>query len=130
VQEVKKVEISKSREQEIKELMEKAKTESAEFQRKQVETDAREILKREWREKYFSRNTSLQEEAYIEENIERGMEDALRMIKIMRGESTSDMDDDNELREWEKEQIAEAEETEKKLAASAASKGSSDDSPE
>ena len=105
--------------------MAKAKAESAEFERKQIETDAREILAREWREQYFSRNTSLKEDDYIEENMERGMQDALRMIKMMRGESTSDMDDDDELRDWEKEQIAEAEEAEKKLAAAAASSSDS-----
>ncbi|GMI23632.1 hypothetical protein TrCOL_g11309 [Triparma columacea] len=130
VQEVKKVEISKSREQEIKDLMAKAKAESAEFERKQIENDAREILAREWREQYFARNTSLKEDDYIEENMERGMQDALRMIKMMRGESTSDMDDDDELRDWEKEQIAEAEEAEKKLAAVASSDSSPDEETE
>ena len=127
---MKKVEISKSREQEIKDLMAKAKAESAEFERKQIENDAKEILAREWREQYFARNTSLKEDDYIEENMERGMQDALRMIKMMRGESTSDMDDDDELRDWEKEQIAEAEEAEKKLAAVASSDSSPDEETE
>ena len=58
------------------------------------------------------------------------MQDALRMIKMMRGESTSDMDDDDELRDWEKEQIAEAEEAEKKLAAVASSDSSPDEETE
>ena len=64
---------------------------------KRVETEALDFLKREWREKYFARNTSLPEEEYVAENMERGKKEAIRMIKMLKGEK---IDEDEEEEHW------------------------------
>jgi len=103
--------MSKSREEEIKELIEKGKREYKEMMEDKVKTEATDILKREWREKYFARNTSLPEDEYIAENMERGVKDAIRMIKMLKGEK---LDEDDLEEHWMDREEREAREQEEK----------------
>ena len=63
------------------------------------------------REKYFARNTSSPEEEYVAENMERGMKEAIRMIKMLKGEK---LDDDEQEEHWMDREEREAREQEEK----------------
>lgn len=66
---------------------------------------------RSHREKYFARNTSLPEDEYIAENMERGVKDAIRMIKMLKGEK---LDEDDLEEHWMDREEREAREQEEK----------------
>ncbi|GMH82179.1 hypothetical protein TrVE_jg13006 [Triparma verrucosa] len=102
---------SLSREEEIKQLLAKGKQEYKEMMEKKVKEEASDILRREWREKYFARNTSSPEEEYVAENMERGMKEAIRMIKMLKGEK---LDDDEQEEHWMDREEREAREQEEK----------------
>ncbi|GMI25556.1 hypothetical protein TeGR_g3878 [Tetraparma gracilis] len=101
---------------EIKELIAKGEKEYQEFREKQIEEEAVEILKKEWRASFFSRNTSLPEDEYIEENMEQGKKMALRIIKLMSGEKVGN--DDEEEHWMDKEEEEEVDELAKAEASS------------
>jgi len=68
------------REKEIKELFEKAAKQKEELAKKKEEDKCREILAREWRERYYAGQETITEEEYIKVNWERGIDEARKAL--------------------------------------------------